>query len=79
MVWLKKKLTGLSYRYLRGTVSWAHTKSPEIRPERLLWHANYTATRLVSAFTSGNQGFRFLHNLNSHPVLVLVASGDSRV
>lgn len=41
MVWLKKKLTGISYRYLRSTVSWAHAKSPEIRHERLLPYSSY--------------------------------------
>ncbi|MDU9041541.1 TylF/MycF/NovP-related O-methyltransferase [Pseudomonas corrugata] len=41
MAWLKRKLTGLSYRYLRGTVSWAHAKSPEIRHERLLPYSSY--------------------------------------
>jgi O-methyltransferase len=41
MAWLKRKLTGMSYRYLRGTVSWAHAKSPEIRHERLLPYSSY--------------------------------------
>jgi O-methyltransferase len=39
--WLKRKLTGYSYRFLRGTASWAHPKSEEIRHERLLPYASY--------------------------------------
>lgn len=45
MAWLKRKLTGWSYRYLRGTASWAHARSPEIRHERLLPYASYAPWR----------------------------------
>lgn len=37
----KKKLTKLSYGFLRGTPSWAHAKSPEIRHERVLPFCSY--------------------------------------
>ncbi|MNG78888.1 Mycinamicin III 3''-O-methyltransferase [compost metagenome] len=50
MAWLKKKLTGLSYRYLRGTASWAHPRSPEIRHERLLPYASYAPWHADQAF-----------------------------
>ena len=65
MAWLKSKLTGLSYRYLRGTPSWSHEQSPEIRHERLLPYASYApwqadehfmrALRLVKASTLVDQ------------------------
>lgn len=50
--WLKKKLTGLSYGYLRGTASWAHAKSPEIRHERVLPFSSYAPWANDEAFRS---------------------------
>ncbi|KNX76791.1 methyltransferase [Pseudomonas sp. 250J] len=50
MAWLKKKLTGLSYRYLRGTTPWSHDRSPEIRHERLLPYASYAPWHGDQAF-----------------------------
>lgn len=50
MAWLKRKLTGWSYRYLRGTHSWAHARSPEIHHERLLPYASYAPWHGDQAF-----------------------------
>jgi len=42
--WLKRRLTGLCYGYLRGQPDWAHEKSPEVRHARVLPMANQDVT-----------------------------------
>lgn len=39
--WLKRRLTGLCYGYLRGQPDWAHEKSPEVRHARVLPMASH--------------------------------------
>lgn len=52
--WLKRRLTGVCYRYLRSQPDWTHPQSPNIRHARVLPYATYAPWLNDQAFQAAH-------------------------
>lgn len=57
-VWLKRRLTGLCYGYLRSQRDWAHEKSPRVRHARVLPMASHAPWVNDAAFLKAYETVR---------------------
>lgn len=79
--WLKRRLTGLCYGYLRGQPDWAHEKSPEVRhalfcpwPTKTLRVLRLLGgTRMLNEFVTQHQGDCCVHSLSGNAVQIKVS------
>ncbi|WP_060481434.1 TylF/MycF/NovP-related O-methyltransferase [Pseudomonas sp. NBRC 111119] len=56
--WLKRRLTGLCYGYLRSQRDWAHDKAPEVRHARVLPMASHAPWVNDTAFLKAHEAVR---------------------